>query len=132
MGINRVFLPQQVLDSWLATDKIAIDGDLLTILAEHRQYGLRPAVRFVKEVGGGGDAQKLLGKVKEPAQLKEMKAEHYMDSVLLGEAAYEVQQGFVGYPRPPMNVQQAPKAATAPGADATDQELLTKFLIENL
>src|SRR5256885_3588902 len=30
-----------------------------------------------------------------PISLKQMRAEHYMDSVLLGEAAYKVQQGFL-------------------------------------
>jgi len=122
---------------------------VLKILDENRSYDLVPAVRFMSEVGGSGDPGGLVGKVKERPQLQEMAADYYPGSVILGDSAYEVVDGFVGYPRPvnPLEAPPAPPArssAASIGAavsrvagesaqpDLSDEALLTKFLLDNL
>ena len=144
MGMNRVFLPQDSLDRWSVDEKITVEGDVLTILEEARSYDLVPAVRFMAEVGGSGDPAELTGKVKEKGQLKDLGADYYPGSVVLGDSAYEVVDGFVGYPRP-VNPLEAPparasasigvaltRAAGEPPADLSDEALLTRFLLDNL
>ena len=146
MGMNRVFLPQDALDRWSVDGKIDVEGDVLKIIEEGRFYDLIPAVRFMTEVGGAGDPTGLLGKVKERGQLQQMAVDYYPGSVILGDSAYEVVDGFVGYPRP-VNPLEAPPpardsaasigaavsraAGEAAQSDLSDEALLTKFLLEN-
>ena len=67
-----------------------------TLSREGQTYSIQAAVRFLETVCGGADPHDLLGRVKTLPQLAQLGAEHYMDSVLLGDTGYEVQQGFVG------------------------------------
>src|ERR1700704_4982161 len=91
---DYLFVPQNVLDKWSESGRIAVNGNVLTILGENKDFTLTSAVRFLK-MEAGEDTAKLLQKVKTTAALKQMGAEHYMESVILGEAAYQVQQGFL-------------------------------------
>jgi len=151
---DRLFMSQEVLDEWSADSKIELEENALTIIELDRRFDLLPAVHFVADVGDGSDAYELIGRVKDEEQLAEMGAEHYMDSVLLGDSAYQVVQGFVGnHPELPEKTEE--KAATADSVDAVsqpdtiekaaadapsssdksaseDEDLLTKFLLENM
>ena len=137
MGKNRLFVPQETLDAWMAEDRVVLAGDELTVVAEARRYSLAPAVRFMNDVAGTGDPHGLLGRVKEKRQLDEAGAEQYMGSVVLGDSAYEVQEGFVGTPieleeHAAPNIGTAVAAATGEDEPASDEVLLAKFLLEKL
>ena len=110
----------------------------------------------------GEDAAGLLQKVKTTDALKQMGAEHYMESVILGEVAYQVQQGFLADAhalRRAATVSQPPPAAATPAAPepsapqapptpaapaaataspasgdkkAGEQDMLAQFLLDNL
>jgi hypothetical protein len=93
-----LFVSQAMLESWAGQGKIDFAGNVMTLLAgegKGRRYALVPAVRFLKLVGAEADAQALLHKVKSAEQLREMGAEQVGGSVLVGEAAYEVEPGFL-------------------------------------
>ena len=45
---------------------------------------------------GGGDGEQLVGKVKALEVVAEIGGEHYADSVILDDNAYEVVEGFLG------------------------------------
>src|SRR5207248_9083812 len=116
---DYLFVPQSVLDKWAEQGRVQLDGQILTILgSSRRSFRLTSAVRFIK-MEAGDDHAGLLQKVKTDDALKQMGAEHYMESVILGESAYQVQQGFLAdanalrraaaASQPP-----APKAAPAP------------------
>lgn len=98
MGVHRVFLPQETLDIWLSEDRVEVDGDVMTLKPERQRFKLKTAVRFLEEVAGGGDDADLVGKVKDLDQLTELGGEHQADSVILGDNAYQVVEGFVGEP----------------------------------
>ena len=136
MRPNRFFWPQEVLDQWLVDEKIVIDGQELKILAENLAYQLDQAVYFVRDVGDGSDPHQLVGRVKDLVAIEEMGAEHYMDSVLIGDTAYEVVTGFAGVPatvdRAVGDIQGAIASQTGDDSEAEDKELLARFLIENL
>src|SRR5712671_6224341 len=91
---DYLFVPQSVLDKWSEQGRIQVDGNVLTILGEQKDFALTSAVRFIK-MEAGDDNVGLLQKVKTTDALKQMGAEHYMESVILGESAYQVQQGFL-------------------------------------
>jgi len=154
---DYLFVPQSVLDKWSEQGRIAVNGNVLTILGENKNFALTSAVRFVK-MEAGDDAAGLLQKVKTTDALKQMGAEHYMESVILGESAYQVQQGFLAdanalrraaaastppAPKaaaPPAAAKAAaPAAAPAPAAGAEEkkpgeqgQDMLAQFLLDNL
>lgn len=139
MGTNRLFWPQEVLDEWVVDEKAHIEDDVLSIADDKLRYRIEQAVHFVADVGDGSDAHQLVGRVKELSRLAELGAEHYMDSVLLGDSAYQVVPGFVGMPV--IEVEADAKGGDITGAIAAqagdgdqqeDQELLAKFLLDNL
>jgi hypothetical protein len=146
MGRNRIFLPQEALDRLIQDEKVSVADDQLTIHGEGRKYDIVPAVRFMSDVAGTGDPHKLLGRVKEKPQLDQLGAEHYMGSVVLGDSAYEVQDGFVGTPRSdPASLSLSDLGGSGIGGDigaavgaatgeqsSSDEALLTKFLLEKL
>src|SRR4029077_5873834 len=131
------------------------------ILGENKNFSLTAAVRFLK-MEAGDDTAGLLQKVKTIDALKQMGGEHYMESVILGDNAYQVQQGFladanalrraaaVSSPPAPAAAAAAPAkktpapAAPAPPAAAPaappaaeekkagEGDLLAQFLLDNL
>lgn len=108
-----VFITNAMLTQWSDQGKVRLDDTTLTLLQENRTVKLQPAVRFLKLIDGGEDPNKLLGKVKTPDQLSEMKAEHYMDSVILGDIGYTVVEGYLGDLSPPTGAAKAGKAKAA-------------------
>jgi hypothetical protein len=138
---DYLFVPQSVLDRWSEQGRVQVEGNVLTILGERKDFSLTSAVRFMK-MEAGEDVVGLLQKVKTNDALKQMGAEHYLESVILGESAYQVQQGFLadanalrraaqvsqppppGAPKgpaspPPSPVAPARKAAQVPTVQAT-------------
>ena len=139
MGENRLFWPQEMMDDWIIDEKASIEDDLLTIIGENMTYRLSQAVHFVADVGDGSDQHSLIGKVKELSTLQKMGCEHYMDSVLLGDSAYEVVQGFTGIPVVDNLQQSAQKKSSgskgktdSSGDENDDRDLLANFLLDNL
>ena len=91
-----VFIAQPTLDEWSDQGRIRLDGVVLTLIHENRIVRLKPAVRFTTLIGSPDDPHALIGKVKSHEQLATLGAEHYLDSVILGETAYQVVEGFLG------------------------------------
>ena len=70
---DYLFVPQSVLDKWSEQGRIAVDGNVLTILGEGKNFALTSAVRFMK-MEAGDDTVGLLQKVKTTDALKQMGA----------------------------------------------------------
>src|SRR3712207_6146120 len=121
----KLFLPQITLEEWALEDKADLKDGKLVVPAEKGAYPVIPAVRFVKLVSGE-DEKKLVSRVKTDAQLSELGAEHMMDSVLLGESAYEVVPGYIAEVAPPQPAASRPasKVQSSPEAD-----LLAQFIL---
>jgi hypothetical protein len=95
---NRVFFSQEALDEWLGTGRVDLNGEDLHLKAPGRHYRIIEAVHVLAEVSGTADPHELLGKVKSRAFLAELGAELLEGSMVLGDNAYDVVQGFVGAP----------------------------------
>jgi len=136
VGKNRVFLPQDALDEWLGGDRAIIEGETLTLKPEGARFHVQSAVRFLTEVAGGGDATGLVGKVKDMAQMEALGAEHVSDSVILGDNAYQVVEGFVCEPLVDDSVTTgdslvgAARAATGEGPPSGELDLLARFFLQ--
>ena len=59
---------------------------------------INPAVYFERVDGSEPDAYQLVGTVKSAQELAQMGAEHYADSVVVGDYAYTVKPGFLAVP----------------------------------
>lgn len=122
-----VFLSNEMLQQWSDQGKVKLEDTVLTLLAEKRTVALTPAVRFTSMIDGTDEQNKLLGKVKTKAQLDEIGAEHYMDSVIIGDVGYTVVEGFLGDLAP---VKRPPRAApTTPGDDPFRQQATDVHLV---
>ena len=150
---DYLFVPQSVLDKWSEQGRIQVDGHVLTILGEQKSFALTSAVRFLK-MEAGEDNAGLLAKVKTTDALKGMGAEHYMESVILGESADQVQMGFLADanalrraatasqaaastpgqpPAPPGPAGANPTPGAQPGEKkGEDQDMLAQFLLDHL
>lgn len=134
-----VFITNAMLTQWSDQGKVRLDDTTLTLLQENRTVKLKPAVRFTKLIDAGEDPNKLIGKVKTPDQLAEMKAEHYMDSVILGDVGYTVVEGFLGDLSPAVAPPLAPMATPSKPAPApvdvdplTDAEALSRLFLSTV
>ncbi|MDP3276417.1 MAG: hypothetical protein Q8Q09_14560 [Deltaproteobacteria bacterium] len=96
MITSRLFISQLALDQWLGEGRAKIEGEELTDAKTKQRFRLITGVRFVSEVTGAPDLKSLVGTVKDADQLESLGAELLSGSVLLGDNAYEVQEGFVG------------------------------------
>jgi hypothetical protein len=141
---NRVFFPQTALDRWIVDGAVDLQGGVLSLVGERRTYEVAEAVRVLREVSGVGDLAQLVGKVKTRTSLEQQGAEIVESSMLLGEAAYDVDPGWMGVPvgafsmrgsdAPASNSKKGKgtKKATKHGPPKTDEELLARFLAKNL
>jgi hypothetical protein len=125
--VAAVFLTNEMLQQWSDQGKVRLDDTTLTLLAEARTVKLTPAVRFTSLIDGGDDPNKLLGKVKTKAQLDELGAEHYLDSVIFGDVGYTVVEGFLGDLSPAKRTAPAAAAPTTSTAPAPASEPAEDF-----
>jgi hypothetical protein len=93
---RQLFISQDTLVAWQDQDKVTFDGDVMTIKADGRRFNLLEAVRFIRLEGEGQDTAGMVGKVKTDEQIVALGGERYRDSVIIGETAYKVQEGFIG------------------------------------
>ena len=130
----KLFLPQKTLEDWSQTGKADLQDGKLQVAETHSTHPVTPAVHFVKLVSGQ-DGNDLVGRVKTMPQLDELGAEHMMDSVILGETAYEVVPGYItevaaptaSAAPPPPGKGEGKKKPVSPEAD-----LLAAFILDKL
>ncbi len=124
----KLFLPQKTLEHWSTENKADLQEGKLVVAETKQSHALIPAVHFTK-LASGNDDNSLVGKVKTMTQLDALSAEHMMDSVLLGETAYEVVPGYVTDIVAPAAAagKDGKKKSTSPEAD-----LLAAFILDKL
>jgi hypothetical protein len=115
---NRAFIAQDTLDVWLAEERVSLDGDVLKLLpaATGPAFLLTTAVYFQAEVTTGEDPLGLCGRVKTLPRINEMGGEHVPGSVVIGDNAYEVRDGFLGEFLPDHPDSAGPRRASDPSA----------------
>lgn len=95
--MSRLYVSQAQMDQWTTGGKVSLQDDLMTVAALGRTFKIVGAVRITKLVGGDDDKQ-LVGKVKTHLELATSGGEAFGASVIVGESAYECEEGFVGSP----------------------------------
>jgi hypothetical protein len=135
---NEFFFPQDALDQWIVDELVDLRSGELTILGEGRRYALAEAVRVVREVSGSVDRHDLIGRVRARTKLEKLGAEIVETSMLLGDAAYDVEPGWVASPVGSFAQHEGSEARKKARAGRTgprpknDEELLIRFLAGSL
>ena len=96
MAASRLFLSQAVLDRWLSEGLATLDGETLASGPDRLGFELKTGLLFESEPTESGDSAGLLGKVKDLDQVLGLGGDYSTGTVILGDAAYEVVEGFVG------------------------------------
>jgi hypothetical protein len=99
--MSRLFISVDRLDAWTAEGRASLEGDRMTLTELNRAFAMVPAVCFVSTNGQADDPNDLVGRVKSKPQLEAMGAEQLSSSVIYGDTAYDVIDGFIGEPLPP-------------------------------
>ncbi|MBL9037927.1 MAG: hypothetical protein JNG84_05360 [Archangium sp.] len=114
-----------MLEEWSMSEKADLQEGQLVVRDPKSSHAVVPAVAFSKIVSGD-DVKKLVGRVKSSVQLTELGAEHMADSVILGDAAYEVVPGYI------TDVPAPPKAEGKKKAASPEADLLAAFILDKL
>jgi hypothetical protein len=97
-GHVRLFISQEHLERWIAEDRIALDGEIMTLRGDPIPLHLTPAALVVRVAGGDADPHGLCGRVKTNVEVAALQGELSMGSLIVGDTAYDVMPGFVGEP----------------------------------
>ena len=114
--VTSLFVSHDALMQLEAAGELELAGESITVRDERQRYGIEPALRFLQVLSGADEAS-LLGKVHTVREILDMGAEHYQDSVLVGEVAYQVEEGFLGTP-------------SSGAGEPSEGELFAQFLTE--
>ena len=148
--MKRIFFSQGMLDSMVDAGKIKVDKSVLTMLTgDNPTFELKQAYRFVKTIDGATDPSGLVGQIRSEAELKELGAEIYMDSIIYRDIAYQADPGYIAEKKaagPPPESKPAETAGTSgakpaeppvttaesPADKSSEADQLSKFIMDNL
>ena len=117
---KKIFIPQEKLEAWVHEGKISMTDNVITTLTGGKvSYKLIPAFKFVKLTSGDNDAEMLIGTVKTKDDIKHLKPDIFMDSIIIDDKAYEVEMGYIGN-------------LTGDDKELDDIALLSKYILENI
>ena len=126
-----LFLSQAQLDTWLNSGLVELAQETLTVTADNATFPVVSAVH-VKAVVDGSDGPKLVGKVKAVEALRMGGAEISMGAVVMGDTAYEVEDGFMVTVQLPDRPNARPPSKPAPAAKGGEADLLAQFILNKL
>lgn len=94
---DKMFFKSSTLELLIEKGKAKLEGEVLIIPEEKKNFRLSEALRFL-EVMEGEDSEKLIGRVKCIEEIKKMGCEVMPGSVILNDTVYRVEEGFIGTP----------------------------------
>jgi hypothetical protein len=136
--MKKIFISQDILDNLFEEEKADLDGNQLTIHSRKDQvYNLNPAYKFVSLLEGEKDEMSLIGKIYTNEELEKIGCDAYMDSAIINDIVYTVEQGFVGYPegaeeKKATEPAQSEDAAKEGSSKEEDDDMLADYLLKIL
>jgi hypothetical protein len=102
------------VQQWTEEGRVAVDGSVMNLPELGRTFRLTDAFFIQRLVSEGGDSLKLAGRVKTRAQISAISGEVFLNSLIIGDAAYEGEPGYVGEALPSVKPAPAPPPAPQP------------------
>lgn len=120
----RWFFPQGTVLEWVAQGLCELGDGQLRFREPERRYSLAEALHVEREVSGGGDLDRIVGRVMELDALRALGAAVLGSSVVFDDRAYEGVPGFVA-------VELGPEAAQdQPPSSRSDAAELARYLVD--
>ena len=120
--MGTLFFSQDIIDAWCDEGKVLVDQNVLIINRKPpARFQLIPAYRIITVSGGGEDVMKWVNKVKTKEELEKAGADVYMNSIIIGESAYDAEYGYLAQP-----------IAAEKKEEKSSEALLTEFLLKNI
>ncbi len=94
----RIFVSQRRVQQWTEEGRVAIDGNQMSLPELGRTFRLTEAFYVQRAVSEDGDQFKLAGRVKSRTQIATLGGEVFLNSLIIGDTAYEGDPGFIGEP----------------------------------
>ena len=117
----RIYVSQKRVQQWTEEGRVHIEGNQMTLPELGRMFRLTEAFYVERAVSDGGDVLGIKGRVKTRNQIAQLGGEVFLNSLVIGDAAYEGDPGFVGEP-----MQRSAKQVTSrPGLDGVPQRSLS-------
>jgi hypothetical protein len=127
-----LFLPQSQLDHWLDEGQVDMGNETLIFTGDQTEFPLVPAIHF-RRVVEGNDSHRLLNKVKSVEAMRMGGAEVSLGAVVLGEVAYEVEDGFmITVPMVSSAKPQTQSKLAAAKPSGKEADLLAQFILDKL
>ncbi len=123
----KLFLPHKTLEEWSVAETADLQDGKLVVNEGKTTHPVTAALYFQKLVSGE-DTHGLVGRVKTMAQLSPLNPEHFADSCLVGETAYEVAEGYLTEVQAPAAGKGEPKKKTG----SPEADLLAAFILDKL
>ncbi len=100
---TALFIDPETLELLLERGQADLSGSDLTLISASAVLDCHTetALRFGAEVSGGGDAHNLSGRVKTLEEVAAFGGDYCAGSVIVGESAYEAQEGLLARPKRP-------------------------------
>lgn len=92
----RIFVSQRRIQQWTEEGRVTVENNVLTLPELSRSFRLTEAFHVERVVSNGGDTYRLTGRVKTRGQIGTLGGEVFLNSLIIGEAAYEGESGYVG------------------------------------
>ncbi|MEM6732561.1 MAG: hypothetical protein AAF658_13470 [Myxococcota bacterium] len=128
---DRLFITQTKLEEWIEEGEVLFEGETLTIFQQNTSYKLEAAVKILS-VLDGSDSQSWIGKILTGDEIVSAGGEHYRDSVIMGETAYQCEEGFVGLTQAPAELRGRTTISDEPRPKDSDSDMLADFLLKHL
>ncbi|HSI06169.1 MAG: hypothetical protein ACAI38_13635 [Myxococcota bacterium] len=137
-----LFFTHEMIEQWIDDGEVLFEDDMLTIFEQNTSYKLAPAVR-VTELLSGDDVHGWMGCVLSVEEAQAAGAEHFQGSLIVGDTAYQCEEGFLGaaksvVPATPTAPADAPEAAAPVDPAKTGssfgepEDMLADFLLKHL
>jgi len=94
---EKLFFSQEIINAWTDDQRVKFENDVLSIVTAKgmQEYKLTSAYRVVKVSDDTPDCHNLLNSIHTAEEFVALGADVYMNSCILGEAAYELEAGYV-------------------------------------
>lgn len=94
----RIFVSQRRVQQWTEEGRVTIEGNQMNLPELGRTFRLTEAFYVQRAVSEDGDQFKLAGRVKSRTQIATLGGEVFLNSLIIGDTAYEGDPGFIGEP----------------------------------
>lgn len=133
-----LFFTHEMIEQWIDDGEVLFEDDVLTIFEQNTSYKLAPAVR-VTQLLSGEDVNGWMGSILSVEQATSAGAEHFQGSLIIGDTAYQCEEGFLGNAKSvtPVAAAAAPEAvepepAKSGSSFGEPEDMLADFLLKHL